>query len=93
MTERFIALPINSVSSVPDAPTSAPEMISTLLSRTKPVSAAASPVNELSNEITTGISAPPIGSTNNTPSTSDKPRAISKCNNASGALTMTMAAL
>ncbi len=32
--------------------------------------ATARPVNELSSEITTGISAPPIGSTNMTPSTS-----------------------
>src|ERR1700761_5265104 len=73
---RFIALPISTVSSVPDAPTSAPLMISTLLPSTKPVDAAAKPVNELSSEITTGMSAPPIGSTNSTPSSSAQPSAI-----------------
>jgi hypothetical protein len=62
-------LPIISVSSVPDAPTSAPEMMSTSLPSAKPVSAAASPVNELSSEMMTGMSAPPIGNTKSTPST------------------------
>ena len=38
-------------------------MISTLLRSAKPVAAAARPVKELSSEITTGMSAPPIGST------------------------------
>ena len=70
MIERFIALPISSVSSVPDAPTRAPATIRTLLCRTKPVAEAASPVNALRSEITTGMSAPPIGSTNITPKTS-----------------------
>jgi len=37
-----------------------------LLSR-KPLAATASPVNALSREMTTGMSAPPIGSTNATP--------------------------
>ncbi len=76
MTLRFIALPISTVSSVPDAPTSAPAMMSTLLPSTKPVEAAARPVNELSSEITTGMSAPPIGSTNRMPSTNDAASAI-----------------
>ncbi len=70
-----MALPIISVSSVPEAPTSAPLMISTLFPSTKPVSAAASPVNELSSEMMTGISAPPIGSTNSTPSSAAAPTA------------------
>ena len=74
--ERFIALPISSVSSVPEAPTSAPEMISTLFSSTKPVAAAARPVKELSSEMTTGMSAPPIGSTKSTPRTSAARSAI-----------------
>ena len=39
---RFIALPISTVSSVPLAPTSAPQMISTLLPSTNPVIATAS---------------------------------------------------
>ena len=67
MIERFIARPIISVSSVPDAPTSMPLTISTLLSSSKPVAAAASPVNAFRSEITTGMSAPPIGSTKRTP--------------------------
>ena len=35
--------------------------------RTNPVAAAARPVNALRSEITTGMSAPPIGSTKTTP--------------------------
>jgi hypothetical protein len=58
------------VSSVPEAPTSVPPMISAVLLSTKPVEAAASPVNALSSEITTGMSAPPIGSTKRNPKTS-----------------------
>ena len=65
-----MARPISCVSSVPDAPTSVPAMISRSLCSTKPVAAAARPVNELSSEITTGMSAPPIGSTKSTPSSS-----------------------
>ena len=61
---------------VPDAPTSAPLTMSTSLLSTKPVIAAASPVNELSSEMITGMSAPPMGTTNNTPSASDRPRKI-----------------
>ena len=51
------------MSSVPEAPTSVPLMISAGCASTKPVAATASPVNELSSEITTGMSAPPIGIT------------------------------
>ncbi len=69
--ERFIACPISIVSSVPDAPTSAPLTISTLEPSSKPVAAAARPVKAFSSEITTGMSAPPIGSTNSTPKSSD----------------------
>lgn len=42
-------------------------MMSTLESSTNPAIATAKPVNALSSEITTGISAPPIGSTIVTP--------------------------
>jgi hypothetical protein len=70
-SERFIALPIICVSSAPDAPTSVPAMISRLLCSVKPVAAAARPVNELSSEITTGMSAPPIAITITTPSSSE----------------------
>jgi len=92
VTERFIAFPISSVSSVPDAPTSAPEMIKTLLLSTKPVDAAASPVNELSSEITTGMSAPPIGSTKSTPRTSASTSAMPKFISGFGPLMMTITA-
>ena len=68
--ERFIARPISIVSSVPDAPTSAPLTISTFEPSSNPVAAAASPVKAFSSEITTGMSAPPIGSTKSTPKTS-----------------------
>ena len=53
----------------PDAPTSDPAMISTLLSITNPVAAAASPEYEFNRAITTGMSAPPIGLTSRTPNT------------------------
>ena len=51
----------------PDAPTSAPAMIRTGLLITKPAIATAVPVNEFSSEMTTGMSAPPIGSVIVTP--------------------------
>ncbi len=70
-TERFIARAIISVSSVPEAPTSMPATIRRLFSSSKPPSATATPVNALSSEITTGMSAPPIGSTKRTPNASD----------------------
>ena len=62
-TERFIASAISLVRMPPDAPTSAPAMISGVLSSTKPAIATAVPVKALSSEMTTGMSAPPIGST------------------------------
>ena len=65
-----MALAISSVSIVPEAPTSMPATMSTVESSTKPVADAARPVNALSREITTGMSAPPIGSTNMTPNSS-----------------------
>ncbi len=52
----------------PLAPTSAPAMMSSGLSSTKPAATAASPESELSSAITTGISAPPIGVTAKNPS-------------------------
>ena len=54
----------------PEAPTSAPAMIRTGLPMTKPAIAAAVPVNELSSEMTTGMSAPPMGRTMVTPKSS-----------------------
>ena len=70
-TERFIASAISLVKMPPDAPTSAPAMVNVAFCRTKPAMATAVPVNALSSEITTGMSAPPMGSTMSTP----KPRA------------------
>ena len=69
--DRFIASAISLVRMPPDAPTSAPAMIRTELSMTKPAIATAVPVNALSSEMTTGMSAPPIGSTIVTPNASD----------------------
>ena len=51
-----------------------PLTIRTFECSTKPVAAAASPVNAFSSEITTGMSAPPIGSTNTTPKTAQRRR-------------------
>src|SRR5690625_7078743 len=51
----------------PAAPTRAPLMIRRLFPRTKPAIDAASPEYELSSEMTTGMSAPPIGMTVATP--------------------------
>ena len=70
MIERFIASAMSLVRMPPDAPTRAPEMIRTGLFRTKPAIAAAVPVNEFRSEITTGMSAPPIGRTIVIPKTS-----------------------
>ena len=67
VTERPIARAIIRVRKVPEAPTSMPLTISTLFSSSKPVADAARPVNALRSEITTGMSAPPIGSTKRTP--------------------------
>ncbi len=66
-TERFIAVAISRVRIVPDEPTSVPATISATLSRENPAAAADSPVNAFSSEITTGMSAPPIGSTTSVP--------------------------
>ena len=66
--ERFIASAISFVRIEPDAPTSMPATISAVLSSAMPAAAADRPVNAFSSEITTGMSAPPIGSTNMLPS-------------------------
>jgi hypothetical protein len=51
----------------PEAPTKEPATINTLFDIINPVNAAAIPERELSKETTTGISAPPIGSTSINP--------------------------
>ena len=53
----------------PAVPTREPAMMSTLLLSTHPCPAAASPEYELSRAITTGMSAPPMGSTRKMPRT------------------------
>ena len=72
-SERFMALAISCVSSVPAEPTTVPAMIIAALPSTKPSKATARPVSALYSEITTGMSAPPIGSVMVTPSSSASP--------------------
>ncbi len=67
---RFMASAISLVRIAPAAPTSPPAMISGVLPRTNPAIATAVPVNALSSEITTGMSAPPIGRVSSTPAAS-----------------------
>ena len=61
----------------PDAPTRAPAMIRSGLFSTKPAIATAVPVNELRRLMTTGMSAPPIGSVIVTPKISAAARIAS----------------
>ncbi len=71
-SERFMAFAMSCVSRVPADPTTVPAMIMAALSSTKPSKPTASPVNALYSEITTGMSAPPMGSVIATPSSSEK---------------------
>src|SRR3954451_10973427 len=64
---RFMATAIWLVNSVPDAPTIIPATINDVLFSATPVAAADRPVNALRVEITTGMSAPPIGNTKKLP--------------------------
>src|SRR5260370_756728 len=67
--ERFIALAIRLVRIEPDAPTIMPATIIAVLFNAKPAAAADNPVRALSSEMTTGMSAPPIGNTTIRPRT------------------------
>src|SRR6201996_4473430 len=67
--ERFIALAIKLVRIEPEAPTIMPATIIAVLFSARPAAAADNPVIALSNEMTTGMSAPPMGSTTIRPST------------------------
>ena len=67
--DRFIAFDITIERMKPLAPSSAPAMIRTSLPMANPVAEAASPAYEFINEITTGMSAPPMGKTRNRPMT------------------------
>ena len=66
--ERFIALAIKLVRIEPDAPTIMPATIIAVLFNARPAAAADKPVIALSSEITTGMSAPPMGNTTIRPS-------------------------
>ena len=65
--ERFIPLLMIQLNIAPEAPTRAPVIINKLLLNVKPIPQAAQPEYELSIEITTGMSAPPIGMTTRKP--------------------------
>ena len=66
--ERFMASAIRPVRIDPEAPTIIPATISAGLLRATPVAPVASPVKAFRSEITTGMSAPPMGSTIELPS-------------------------
>src|SRR4051812_38706356 len=66
--ERFIASAICWVRIEPEAPTSMPATISAVFCSAMPAAAADRPGNAFSVEMTTGMSAPPIGTTASTPS-------------------------
>ena len=68
--DRFIAFDMSRVRMVPEAPTSVPATMRSWLSRTKPAAATARPVNAFRSEMTTGMSAPPIGMTSAMPNRS-----------------------
>ena len=65
--ERFIATAIRLVRIEPEAPTIMPATIIAVLFSAKPAAAADNPVIAFSSEMTTGMSAPPIGNTTNSP--------------------------
>src|SRR4029079_15915760 len=67
MNERFIPLHMMYERIAPEEPTSAPVMISAELPSVKPMPAAGHPEYEVSIEITTRMSAPPIGTMISTP--------------------------
>ena len=71
-SDRPMAWLIMRVSSVPEAPTSVPATMSSVLSRVNPEAATARPVKALSREMSTGVSAPPMGSTKIAPRASDR---------------------
>ncbi len=77
-SERFMASAMSLVRMPPAAPTSAPAMMSSGLSSTKPDIAAAVPVKEFRRLMTTGMSAPPMGSTMVTPKVSETAKTTSR---------------
>jgi len=59
------------VSRVPEAPTNVPATMSSVLLSVNPDAATARPVKAFKSEMSTGVSAPPMGSTKMAPSASD----------------------
>ncbi len=84
-TERFMALHMMSVRIMPLAPTKAPATISRLFCTINPEAQAAMPEYEFNRQITTGMSAPPIGITNMIPRASARADTIPRYNSALGA--------
>ncbi len=68
----------------PDAPSSAPAVMSSLFSMTKPIATADRPAYEFNSEMTVGMSAPPIGSTSRTPNNNDNTITIGNSHDISG---------
>tara|TARA_B000000532_G_scaffold187632_1_gene153667 strand:- start:60 stop:296 length:237 start_codon:yes stop_codon:yes gene_type:complete len=60
----------------PDDPTSAPVIIKAVFSKVNPIPAAAHPEYEFNIDITTGISAPPIGIISRKPIKNETPNNI-----------------
>ena len=77
-TERFMASAMSLVRMLPEAPTRAPATVRMTLASTKPAMATAVPVKALSSEMTTGMSAPPMGRTMSTPTASELTTVISR---------------
>src|SRR5210317_40354 len=65
--DLFIPLHIIYEKIAPEDPTRAPVIINAVFSKVKPIPAAAQPEYEFNIEITTGMSAPPIGIINKNP--------------------------
>src|SRR5665213_3238571 len=74
----------------PDEPTSAPVMMSSELARVKPMPHAAQPEYEFSIEITTGMSAPPIGRISSNPSSREIPTISQNCSGPCAMVNQTM---
>ena len=83
-SDRPMAWLIIRVSSVPEAPTSVPATISSVLLRVKPDAATARPVKAFNSEMSTGVSAPPMGRTKIAPRTSDRTNTIDEHRGAGG---------
>ena len=71
MKERFIPLHIMYDKIAPEDPTNAPVIIKAVFSSVNPIPAAAQPEYEFNIDITTGMSAPPIGIINKIPNKKD----------------------